>query len=119
MFDSDIHHDLDRFFAWSRVEDPSDLDYPHCTPVRRLLGSGIGAEPLSDEEAGQVDRALCLLKAEDPEGYRLILRVHRDCRTLRQLEAKGEGERKRNARVLSSAHAFLRGVMRGACELVG
>lgn len=110
---------LTRYFAWARADDPSNIGYPHCTPVRRLLGSGISAEPLSDEEAGQVDRALCLLRAGDPEGYRLILRVHRDFRTLRQLEAKGEGERKRNARILSSAHAFLRGVMCGACEIVG
>jgi hypothetical protein len=113
MLESDIYHDLDRFFIWAGNQDPSRLGYPHVTPTRRLLGSGVGVEPLSDEEGEQIDRALCLLRKEDEDGYQLVLRVHRDHRTLRQLEGRGEGDRKRNARVLSAAHAFLRGVLCG------
>lgn len=110
MLTEDVSVNLDLYYAWSRVSSPSDIGYPHQDPVRRLRGSGVGAEGLSDEEAEQMNRALCMLREEDPDGFRLVELVHGKRRTLRQLELHGKGDRRRLARQLSAAHAFLRGV---------
>lgn len=111
MLTEDVSVNLDLYYAWSRVSSPSDIGYPHQDPVRRLRGSGVGAEGLSDEEAQELDRALCMLRKEDPAGYLLVELVHKKGRTFRQLEAHGRGNRRRLARQLSAAHAFISGVI--------
>lgn len=113
MLSGDITENLRRFFAWVLTDNPANLGYPHITPERRLLGSMVSVAPLSDEEGEQMDRALCALREADGEGYALIVEVYANHRTLRWLEAKGKGERKRNGRVLSAAHNFLQGFLTG------
>lgn len=111
MLSDDMGENLLMYFAWSRSRDPSNVGYPHQDPVRRLRGSGIGAEGLSDDEALWIDRALSALKAEDDESYQLVLRVYRDGRSLRWLESRGHGDRRRLSYRLSDARYFLRGRM--------
>jgi hypothetical protein len=52
-----------------------------------------------------------MLREEDPDGFRLVELVHGKRRTLRQLELHGKGDRRRLARQLSAAHAFISGVI--------
>lgn len=114
MLSDDMHENLVRFYHWSKTHDPADVGYPHQTPFRRLLGSSVGCEQLSDEEAGLINRALCVLREGDGEAYALIRRVYDDGKTLRWMEQHREGDRKRNGRILASAHSFLKGFLIGA-----
>lgn len=50
-----------------------NLDYPNITPFRRLLGSSLGAMPMSDEVAEEVDRALSALKNENPTARKVAV----------------------------------------------
>jgi len=109
MLSDDMAENYRRFFAWAAQGDPSDIGYPHSTPERKLLGGGIGCEGLSDDEAQHIDRVLGVLKREEPRAYKVCLWVHRDGRSLRQLQIHGRGDRKVNARLLSEAHQMLRG----------
>lgn len=114
MLSEDMWENLNRFYAWDRTQNPSDLEAPHMTPFRRLLGGSVGSEGLSDDEALFIDRALCQLKQDRPDEYRVLLRVHRDGKTLRWMETRGEGHRRTNQDRLSSAHQYVKGFLRGA-----
>lgn len=116
MSNPDIRVTLDMYYAWARARCPSDVYYPHEIPTRRLQGRQIAAAGLSDDEAMWVDRALCRLSVEDPEGHTLVQKVHADGKTLRQLEKHGYGSRKRLARVLASARSYVAGCVAGQAE---
>jgi len=111
MLSDDMAENYRRFFAWARQGDPSDIGYPHSTPERKLLGAGIGCEGLSDDEATHIDRVLGLLKRHSHDAYRVCVWVHRDGKSLRQLQMHKRGDRRANARLLSDAHEFLRGYL--------
>jgi len=116
MLSDDMAENLSRYYAWASVQDPSDITYPHETPYRRLLGAGISAAGLSDDEAMQIDRALCSLKDDDPEGMAIVRLVHRDRRSFRWLQARGYGDRKRLAQILAECHVFIRTYIK--CEKI-
>lgn len=113
MLSSDAWENLTRYYAWDRANNPSDVGYPHVDPVRRLLGGSIGSEGLSDDEAMFIDKALCLLKRDDPEGYAIVKRVHRDGKTLRWMEKRGEGNRRTNGYKLKQAHTHIQAFIQG------
>lgn len=114
MLTEDMDDLLRQYFAWAATQDPADLTYPHIDPVRRLLGSSVRSLSISDDEAQYIDRALCRLKEDNAEAHRLIVKVYRDHRTLRWLEARGEGERKTLARRVGEGREYLRGFLSGA-----
>jgi hypothetical protein len=116
MIDPDIRITLDMYYQWARINCPSDVYYPHEIPTRRLHGRQVPLAGLTDEEAMWVDRALCRLAGADPEGHTLVQKVHADRKTVRQLEKHGYGSRKRIARVLSSARAYVAGCVAGQSE---
>ena len=109
MLSEDMWDNLNRYYAWTRINDPADVGYPHETPFRRLLGSAVGAEQLSDDEAMHIDHALSALYVEYPEEHKIVELVHKHGRTLRQLEKHGKGSRHRNGQLLNSAHKFIWG----------
>jgi hypothetical protein len=69
--------------------------------------------PLSDDEALQIDRALNYLKQENPDAHRLIRRVYGEHKTVRWMEARGEGDRRAMARLLGEGREFVKGVLIG------
>ena len=113
MLTEDMDELLRQYFAWAATQDPSDLTYPHVEPVRRLLGSSVRSLSISDDEARYIDRALCRLKQDNADAHRLIVKVYRDHRTIRWLEARGEGERKTLARRVAEGREYVRGFLSG------
>lgn len=89
MLSEEVHDILDAFYSPGRAGD------------------------LSEGEAKQIDGALERIKHQDAEAYHLVIRVHRDGKSLRWLEESGEGGRKTNARVLLRAHSFVCGFVQG------
>jgi hypothetical protein len=114
MLTEDMDELLRQYFAWAAMQDPADLTYPHIDPVRRLLGSSLPSLHISDDEAQHIDRALCRLKADNADAHQLIIKVYRQHRTLRWLEARGEGERKTLARRIAEGREYVRGYLSGA-----
>lgn len=108
MLSEDMGENIRMYYAWASSHDPADITFPHQTPVRELRGGGIGSEGLSDDEALQIDYALCLLKEDDPGAMTLIRLYHRDRRSFRWLERRHFGKRKDLSRQLSEAHVAIR-----------
>jgi hypothetical protein len=59
----------------------------------------------------QLESALRALEQASPEGHDLVLRIYRDRKTLRQLEALGRGNRRTSATRLASALGLLQGYL--------
>jgi len=114
MISDDMYETLQRFYAWERGQNPADIGYPNITPVRRLLGGSVGSLGLTDDEALHIDKAITELRLERPDEYAVVKRVHRDQKSLRWMESRGEGNRRKNAMLLSNAHQFVSGFLRGA-----
>jgi len=105
---------MDRFFIWMVISGIPDLTYPHMDPVRALLGAG-ASDTLPDDEGEVIARAMRVLREEDAEAWELLNQVHGARKTLRWLESRGHGDRKRNGKVLAAAHSFIKGFMT-ACQ---
>jgi len=112
MLSEDMGENLRMYYAWASAQDPADIGYPHTTPVREIRGGGIGSEGLSDEEALQIDRALCDLKDDDPEALKVVRLYHRDRRSFRWMEKRGYGGRKQLSITLAEAHRHVRTFLR-------
>ena len=113
MISDDIDQILRDYYQWARTQSPDDIGYPHIDPVRRLRGSGIGAEGLSDDEARYIDAALCLLKGDMPTAHRVIERVYGEGKSLRWMEMNGEGYRRTLAELAAQGRQFVKGVLFG------
>lgn len=111
MLTDDMDELLRQYYAWSNINNPADIYYPHRDPVRRLRGSSIPSLSISDDEARHIDRALCCLKAEIPAAHVIIVSMYRDRRTLRWLETQGFGDRKTLARIASDGRQFVMGFL--------
>lgn len=116
MIADDMGDVLRAYYQWARVNDPSDLAYPHIEPVRRLLGGGIGCEGLSDDEALWIDRCLNQLKICNPRAYWVIYWVYAEGRTMRRLECNKRICRKTLARLALEGREFIRGALYGFAE---
>lgn len=108
MLSDDWWENMDAFYHWASTQNPANLYYPNAIPTRRLLGSMVVAETLSDDEAQSIDSALCALRQDDPKGFELIELVHGEGKSLRWLEKNSKGSRYRNSRILSEAHRVIR-----------
>lgn len=114
MLSEDGDDVLREYFAWAEVNNPADVYYPHCDPVRRLRGSSVRSLMISDDEAAHVDRALCRLKCRAPEVHEVVLRYYQERRTLRWMEARGLGDRKALARQLAEGREYIVGFLTAA-----
>lgn len=111
MIGESMDENLRDYFIWASQQDPADLGFPHQTPFRRLLGTSVRSIGLSDEDAMEINRALCMLWHDDPECFDIIRLYYQDRRSFRWMERHGRGERKALARRLADGLQFLRGVM--------
>lgn len=111
MLTEDMDDLLRSYFLWSKSGDPSDIGYQHINVLGRLMGGSIGAAGLSDEEALHVNRAMGYLKHEDPDAYRVLVKVYKERKSLRWLERRGHGDRKVLAIHASRGRQFLRGAL--------
>ena len=109
MLSEDTRDNVLAYYVWAMQADPADITYPHQTPFRRLLGSGIGCEGLSDDEAMAIDRALSALQQEYPSDAEVVRLVIRDNRSFRWLEKRGYGNRKALASALSESLKYIKG----------
>jgi len=114
MLNEDVGQLLQDYFSWAKTNDPCDIGYPHIDPVRRLLGSSLRSAGLSDDEAAYVDMAMAYLKREEPESYRVVVRVFKDGKSLRWMEVNREGDRRTTANLISRGTQFIRGAIFGA-----
>lgn len=114
MISDDIHQVLQDYYAWARINSPDDVGYPHIDPVRRLLGSSVRSVTITDDEADYINRALCFLKKDNDKAYKIIRKVYKEGKTLRQLEKSGYGDRRVNGNLVSEGRQFVRGVLFGA-----
>ena len=111
MLSEDMRENLILYYSWARVNDPSDVGYPHQDPTSNLRGGGIGCEGLSDDEAMQIDRALAVLGVEYPEERKVVEMFYQKGYTFRRMERHGHGSRKELSQMLNSAHDFLKGFL--------
>lgn len=109
MLSEDGDDVLREYFAWSEVNNPADVYYPHCDPVRRLRGSSVRSLMISDEEAAHVDRALCRLKGHAPEVHKIIMLYYQQHRSVRWMESRGMGDRRSLSRRLAEGRQFITG----------
>lgn len=114
MISEDIHRVLRDYYHWARINAPEDIGYPHSIPTERLRRSVVGSAGISDDEAQYINIALCILKAEHPDQYKVVERVYRDGKTIRWMWDNGEGARPTLSKSLSNGMQFLRGVLVGA-----
>lgn len=65
----DLKRELDelmnRWARWS-ISHGINLDYPHQTPFRRLVGASVSVEPILDREAEEIDEAVSQLGVFNP-----------------------------------------------------
>ncbi len=114
MLSDDIDQVLRDYFAWAAAGDPSEIGYPHTDTVRRLLGSGVRALGMSDEEAIVVDFAMGQLKRHNEDAFNVLCRVYQDRKTLRWMARRGLGSRPTLQRLAGEGRQFIRGVVLGA-----
>lgn len=114
MLSDDIGDVLFAYFQWARIDAPEDIGYPHIESIRRLLGSTVGSIGITEDEALLVNWAMGNLKREKPDSYTALIRVYRDKKTTRWMEARGEGDRRVIARQIAEGREFIRGVLFGA-----
>ena len=114
MYSDDIEDVIKGYYHWAEVNAPEDIGYPHIDTVRRLRGSGIGSEGLTDEEAMHVNAALCYLKQDRPDVFKVLERIYRDRKTLRWMQHNGEGRRDTLSRLASDGREFVKGALFGA-----
>lgn len=117
MLTQDTDELLRQYYAWSETNNPADIYYPHIDPVRRLRGGSVSALSISDEEAQYIDRALCVLKTDNPDTHWVIEQVYRYRKTLRWLERRGRGDRRALARQAADGREFVRGFLAGQALL--
>lgn len=86
-----------------RLDDVDDLLREHfeCAPVAAS----------SREQIRQLERALCLLKFDDPEAHQIVQCHYQNRRSLRWMEYRGMGCRRSLARKLAEGMQFLRGYL--------
>lgn len=111
MLSDDMHENLRMYYAWARINCPSDLYYPHEIPTRRLQGRQIGPAGLTDDEAMHINRALCALREANPEALKVVEDHIADDKSLRWLEERRGHDRKRLGRLLSEACSFVSGYL--------
>lgn len=113
MLIEDMDSLMREYFRWAATNSPEKIGYPSVEIVERLRGSVVPSVPLSDDDALMVDRALNYLKRENPDAHRLIVRVYGEGKTVRWMEARGEGDRKVMGRLLGEGREFVKGVLFG------
>lgn len=114
MISDDMDQMVRDYYIWAAQQDPADIGFPHQTPFRRLLGSSVGSISLSDEDAMELNRGLCMLWRDDPDCYEIIRLYYADRRSFRWMEKCGKGERRALARRLADGLQFVRGVLYAA-----
>jgi hypothetical protein len=113
MLIEDMDEVMHEYFRWAATNSPDRIGYPSVEIVARLRGSVVSSVALSDDEALHIDRALNYLKQENPGAHRLIRRVYGEHKTIRWMEARGEGDRRAMARLLAEGREFVKGVLIG------
>lgn len=111
MLNDDFNEMMRDYFAWSKVESPDDIGYPHSDPVRRLLGGSVRSIGLTDDEAICIDRAIAHLRSQRPQVFNTVKRIHQDGKSRRWMYENGEGDRRTIARMAESGEEFIRGCL--------
>ena len=111
MLSDDMAENLRQFYAWAMTRDPLQTGFSHINVIERMRRRSSGAMWLSDDEALWLDRALCRLRDDAPDEYHVIKCVYGTGMGLRQMEKHGHGSRNTNARLLASAHNFIKGFL--------
>lgn len=114
MLAYDIDQAIREYYVWAAQQDPADIGFPHQTPFRRLLGGSVGSLSLSDDDAMEINRSLCMLWRDDPDCYEVIRLYYQDRRSFRWMEKRGIGERRALARRMADGIQFVRGVLYAA-----
>lgn len=112
MLSDDMGANVRDYFIWAAINAPEDIGYPHAATISRLVGQNVIRAPgLSDDEAMHINHVMGYLMREAPETYATMCRVYRDRKTLRWMEARGEGDRRTTGRLLAEGLQFLRGAL--------
>jgi len=72
MLSEDMMINLRMYYTWARNQCPMDISYPHEIPTRRLQGRQVAAVGLTDDEARQIDRALCALREVNAAAFTVV-----------------------------------------------
>jgi len=97
---------------WDAVANPlRKLWYPSQDTLSRLRGSSVKSLGLSDDEAEWINRALCHLKKDRPEQFRLMLKHYYEGHTIRQMEQNGYGDRRYISSELRAGREFIQGAL--------
>lgn len=110
MLSEDMDAVLREYFRWARSGCPSDITYPHSDPTQQFRGASVRSLGLSDDEALWVDAAISKIQHSDEKLHELLIAYYGQGKTMTQLRARF-GSRKKIARDLTDARAFVLGVL--------
>lgn len=111
MISDDIDQVLRDFYDWERIDNPANINYPSKTLGASLVGRG-ASQNISDDEALQIDRALCSLKTDYPESYDLVRSMYQHRKSIRWLARRGRGSRSKLSNLADHARHYVGGFLR-------
>lgn len=102
-----IHWMLSEWAKWRLSESGEAKGYPHQTPIRRLLGGGLPSASIAEDEAEQIDRAVCRLMERCPDQATVLCLYYLESLTVEKVQRRTKQSYQTTARLLLQAQTAI------------